>query len=61
MPVDALCLRTNLIHRKKYAISWWVCKNMPNFTEHSLTEFQKFMEILQSLSIPISSCYITID
>jgi len=37
MLVHALCLQTNLIHRKKYTISWQVCKNMPNLTENSLT------------------------
>ena len=34
---------TNLIHREKHNISWWVFDNMSKFTD---TEFEKFTEIL---------------
>jgi len=33
---------TNLIHREKCVISRDVSENMPNFTENSRKEFQKF-------------------
>ena len=39
---------TNLIHGEKYVISRDVCENMPNFTENSRKEFQKFTEILRA-------------
>jgi len=38
-------LGTNLIHEEKHGISRWVFENMPKFTDHSRTEFEKLKEI----------------